>query len=79
MSFDSLTNWTRLYGNATYASGLTLGDDESIYISGFTNGDFDDVHVTFGNSGSGAPDIYLINYDLDGTKNWTEIIQGGSF
>ena len=46
--------------------------DRSIYVAGSTNGDLD------GQSNSGDRDAFLIEYDGDGSKLWTQLL-GSSY
>ncbi|KGG08156.1 SBBP repeat-containing protein [Prochlorococcus marinus] len=69
--------WTRLSGTVTAdeASSITLDDEENIYIGGYTNGNLDDKSKI---GPLGQPDAFLIKYDEDGRKLWTNIFGADS-
>ncbi len=70
--FDSDGNkkWTQLLGssNDDYSTGITTGDDGSIYITGETEGNLDEQV----NSGSG--DAFISKFDSNGNKKWTQLL-----
>ncbi|WP_413360809.1 SBBP repeat-containing protein [Prochlorococcus sp. MIT 1201] len=67
---EGTKKWTQLLGTTSneYARALTTGSDGSIYIAGSTNGDLD------GKTNSGNSDAFLIKYNNDGTKDWTQLL-----
>ena len=63
-------NWTKQFGTIFDDEGLAVATDTSgnIYITGWTDGDLD------GNTNKGSHDIFLIKYDITGTKIWTKLL-----
>lgn len=70
-SSDGIKDWTRFLGTTSYEVGRDVAissDGESIYITGFTEGDLD------GKTNSGSGDTFLVKYDTQGNKVWTELL-----
>jgi hypothetical protein len=67
---DGTKAWTKFLGTSGYDKALALstGLDGSIYISGRTTGTLD------GQANSGAYDVFLTKFLLDGTKAWTKLL-----
>jgi len=62
--------WTELLGTAydEYGLGIAVDSDGNLYITGHTWGDLD------GKANTGKADIFVLKYDADGVKQWTEIL-----
>ena len=69
-SADGTKIWTKFSGTSIEDQSveLTIGIDGSIYMSGFTGGALD------GQQFGGMQDAFLIKYNTDGTKIWTNLI-----
>ncbi len=67
---DPTKAWTELLSTNTDegADALTTGSDGSIYIAGTTLGNLD------GQANSGGSDAFLTKYNVDGTKDWTQLL-----
>ena len=60
--------WTKQLGTSDWDSGIGVTTDSSgnIYVTGRTWGGLD------GNTKLGFTDIFLVKYNLSGTKQWTK-------
>ena len=60
--------WTKQLGTSSYdsGSGVTVDSSNNIYVTGYTSGGLD------GNTSSGDFDLFLVKYNLSGTKQWTK-------
>jgi hypothetical protein len=61
--------WTKLLGGVsknTYASGLSIGPDGSMYAIGWTSASLP------GNTVSGTSDYFVVKYDSNGTRIWVK-------
>jgi len=64
------TLWTEQMGTSTtdYAHSVAVDNAGNAYVTGFTYGGLD------GNTNAGDRDIFLVKYDANGNKLWTEQI-----
>ncbi len=60
--------WTRQLGTTANdpAIGVSVDGSGNAYITGYTYGDLD------GNTNAGNRDMFLVKYDTDGVKQWTQ-------
>mgnify|MGYP001307160468 CR=1 FL=1 len=60
--------WTKQLGTywEDYGNGVTTDSSGNIYVTGYTNGRLD------GNTNSGVNDIFLVQYNSSGIKQWTK-------
>ena len=65
---SGVKQWTRQLGTSSYDSGHGITTDSSgnIYVTGATTGGLD------GYSNAGGSDLFVIKYDSDGIKQWTQ-------
>ena len=70
VKYDSGGNkqWNQQLGSASddVAKDIHITFDDSIYITGYTEGGLD------GNTNLGGKDIFVVRYDSDGNKQWTQ-------
>ena len=70
VKYDSsgVKQWTRQLGTSSYDSGYGITTDSSgnIYVTGTTSGGLD------GYSNVGGSDLFVVKYDSDGIKQWTQ-------
>jgi hypothetical protein len=70
VKYDSsgVKQWTRQLGTSSYDSGHGITTDSSgnIYATGATTGGLD------GYSNVGGSDLFVVKYDSDGIKQWTQ-------
>ena len=62
--------WTQLLGTSEfdYVASATTASDGSVYIAGYTEGNLD------GKANSGGEDAFLIKYNSNGSKLWTQLL-----
>ncbi len=69
--YDSSGNkqWTKQMGTSKYdeATDVAVDTNGNVYITGYTSGGLD------GNTNQGLDDIFLVKYDTNGTKLWTNL------
>jgi hypothetical protein len=65
---SGVKQWTRQLGTSSYDSGHGITTDSSgnIYVTGTTSGGLD------GYSNVGGSDLFVVKYDSDGIKQWTQ-------
>jgi uncharacterized protein YjiK len=65
---SGVKQWTRQLGTSSYDSGHGITTDSSgnIYVTGATTGGLD------GYSNAGGSDLFVVKYDSDGIKQWTQ-------
>jgi Ca2+-binding RTX toxin-like protein len=70
---DGSKAWTKQRGTTAmdFCSGVTVGEDGSVYISGSTEGGFD------GQSSNGGRDAYVAKYNSEGDLLWTKPLDTG--
>ncbi len=66
-SATGIKQWTRLIGTSSIDNGRGVAVDENgnIYVTGVTYGGLD------GNINTGHADMFLVKYNISGTKQWT--------
>ena len=64
--------WTKFYGTSEddTATGITTGNDGSLYVIGRTSGDLFGIPNSSGSSG----DAFISKFDSDGNELWTKLI-----
>ncbi len=67
-SSSGVQQWTRQLGTSSYDSGdgITTDSSGNIYVTGTTGGGLD------GYSNAGGSDLFVVKYDSDGIKQWTQ-------
>jgi hypothetical protein len=70
---DGAKQWTRQLGTSSYdkATGVAVDGSGDIYVTGYTAGGLD------GNTYAGWGDIFLVKYDSNGVKQWTQLLGSG--
>jgi beta-propeller repeat-containing protein len=65
---DGQRQWTHQFGTSAVdaARDVAIDRDGNLYVAGVTSGDLD------GNTSAGGYDSFLIKYDRDGHKQWTQ-------
>ena len=60
--------WTQQLGtsSADYGFGITTDSSGNVYVTGSTWGGLD------GNTNAGSSDLFVVKYDSDGIKQWTQ-------
>lgn len=69
-----VVEWTRQLGTAStdLCYGVSVDSNGNAYVTGFTNNGLD------GNTNAGGSDLFLIKYDTNGNKLWTEQLGSAS-
>ncbi len=67
--------WTKQLGTSSYewGSGVSTDSSGNIYVIGITGGGL------YGNTSSGGSDMFLVKFNLSGTKQWTKQIGTPTF
>jgi hypothetical protein len=60
-----------------YCNGVAVDSSENVYISGASYGNFDGHLNTDQDGTADTEDIFLVKYDLSGTKQWS-VLHGGA-
>ena len=65
---DGVKQWTRQMGTVVdeEAFGVSADSEGNAYVTGFTRGNLD------GNTSAGGRDLFLVKYNNDGLKQWTQ-------
>ena len=60
--------WTQQLGTSEgdIALGITIDSNDNVYVTGYTSGGLD------GNSNAGGDDLFVVKYNSDGVKQWTQ-------
>jgi chitodextrinase len=71
--------WVRMAGSTVmdYCNGVAVDSSENVYISGASYGNFDGHLNTDQDGTADTEDIFLVKYDLSGTKQWS-VLHGGA-
>ena len=65
---DGIKQWTQQLGTSfdDYAQGIITDPSGNVYVTGYTWGGLD------GNTNVGSDDLFVVKYDSDGIKQWTQ-------
>ncbi len=71
---DGSKAWTQVWGTSLWeeATSITVGANGAIYVAGCTYGDLD------GQPNNGGADAFVVRYNPEGTKAWTQLLGGSS-
>ncbi len=80
---DGSYGWTQTVGGAgdDYGNSVAIDDSGNIYVTGLFRGtvDFDPTSGTDSHSSNGSGDIFISQYQTDGSYGWTQTVGGTDF